>query len=308
MNEGAERTADPYIAKLRNARKSPAVLKLRLANTRSKLPNCLVFAFEGDADKAVYYQWVRRIRPDLSYEPFPCEGKGQVFLFREMLGRDLTGLAARVYFFVDRDFDDMADQPEGPDVFMTDRYSVENYLVTAEVVEELLKDEFHCHAEPMLRQGLIADFKLRFYEFLQVTKEINRRLYVARQLRLRLARGLPDAINHLAVVGLRSVAPGPTLLEIAVSFADAPSMEDEKRLSLAFTQLDPATRYRGKFHLLFFMKWLDLLCSERRETRSGIFAGLDKARIVNIQGITIGMLASKSGLPSGFRDFIEAVQ
>ncbi|OKO75534.1 DUF4435 domain-containing protein [Bradyrhizobium sp. AS23.2] len=112
MNEETKKTSDAYIAKLKDARKSPAVLKTKLAILRSKLPNCLVFAFEGDADKAVYFQWVRRIRPDLSYEPFPCDGKKQVFLFREMLRRDLTGLASRVHFFIDRDFDDLAGHEE----------------------------------------------------------------------------------------------------------------------------------------------------------------------------------------------------
>src|ERR1700692_2569751 len=97
---------DSYVNKLRAARQRPAVLKIKLASVRSCNPGCLVFAFEGDLDKGAYYQWVKRLRSELVYEPLPCGGKRHVLEFREMLKRDLGGLATRVYFFIDRDFDE----------------------------------------------------------------------------------------------------------------------------------------------------------------------------------------------------------
>src|ERR1700726_4108381 len=163
---------DPYIEKLKASRKSPAVLKTKFVVLRGQLPHCAIFAFEGDSDKPVYYQWVKQLRPDLSYEPFVCGGKKQVFQLREVLARDLGGLSSRVYFFVDRDFDDLAGNDSDAVTFMTDRYSVENYLVTTRVFEELLKDEFHCHAEPGLRKEVVLQFEQRFQEFLALTKEI----------------------------------------------------------------------------------------------------------------------------------------
>ncbi|WP_456744867.1 DUF4435 domain-containing protein [Bradyrhizobium sp. USDA 4354] len=48
-----------------------------------------------------------------------------------------------MYFFVDRDFDDFRGfQSDPATTFCTDQYSIENYLVTREVLEELLKDDF----------------------------------------------------------------------------------------------------------------------------------------------------------------------
>ncbi|WP_143198293.1 hypothetical protein [Bradyrhizobium sp. AS23.2] len=185
---------------------------------------------------------------------------------------------------------------------------MENYLVAKDVFEELLKDEFHCHAEPQVREKVIVEFERRFSEFLQVTKEINRRLFIARRLGLRLAKGLPKSINHLAVVGLRSVAAGAFSPEAIVAFETEPPKEDHDQLTDEFLKLDPQTRYRGKFNHLFFIKWLDLLCSERRETDSEIFGRLQKPRTVSIQSISLGMLASKSSLPAGLSGFIEAVE
>jgi Protein of unknown function (DUF4435) len=309
MTEAAlEEAMDPYIEKLKASRRSPAVLKTKLVILRGQLPDCIVFAFEGDSDKPVYYQWVKQIRPDLSYEPFVCGGKKQVFQFREMLDRDLGGLSNRVYFFIDRDFDDLAGNDLSPATFMTDRYSVESYLVSAQVLEQLLKDEFHCHAEPDLRREIIERFEQRYNEFLSVTREINRRLFLARQLKLLQIKYLPDGINQIAIVDLSSVSAAKPKPEEVIVLAEEPTKADEERLSADFENLVPCERYRGKFSLLFFMKWLELLCADRRDQNAVCFARLERTRVVPIQGMPPGMLASKSDYPVGLRDFIAAVQ
>ncbi|WP_439373289.1 DUF4435 domain-containing protein [Bradyrhizobium sp. DASA03120] len=298
----------PNIEKLKAARKSPAVLKTKLVLLRDRLPDCIVFAFEGDNDKPVYYQWAKQLRPDLCYEPFVCGGKKQVFEFREMLARDLGGLSNRVYFFVDRDYDDLAGFDDSPATFMTDRYSVENYLVSEKVFEELLKDEFHCHGEPELRKEIVERFAERLNEFISVTKEINRRLFVARQLKLQLLKSLPDRINHIAVVELAGVSAAKSKPEELIVLAEEPAQKQVERLSAEFEKLLPIERYRGKFSNLFFMKWLELLCADRKEQNSKCFNRLGQPRVVPIQGITLGMLASKSDYPAGLREFIASVQ
>ena len=296
-----------YIEKLKASRKNPAVLKTKLVMLRGQLPNCIIFAFEGDNDKPVYYQWTKQLRPDLSYEPFVCGGKKQVFQLREMLSRDLGGLANRVYFFVDRDFDDLAGNDGSPSTFMTDRYSVENYLVSPQVLEELLKDEFHCHAEPEVRKEIVSRFEERLKEFAIVTKEINRRLFVARRLKLHLLKNLPDGINQLAVVDLSKVSPSKFKPEELVVLAEEPDAAEVDKLSQEFDTLSPVGRYRGKFNHLFFMRWLEMLCADRKQPDSQCFKNSDQPRVVPVHGMTLGMLASKSERPTNLREFIAAV-
>ncbi|UFX42102.1 DUF4435 domain-containing protein [Bradyrhizobium sp. 41S5] len=260
---------DAYVNKLRAARDRPAVLKTKLASVRSSSPGCLVFAFEGDLDKGAYFQWVKRLRSDLVYEPFPCGGKRQVLEFREMLRRDLGGLAARVYFFIDRDFDDFRGfDPDPATTFATDQYSVENYLVTREVLEELLKDEFHCHAEPEIRNACLAVFDQRLTEFLTATEAINFRLFIARKNGFTLQKHLPTRINNVALVALDSVSPIAVGPEQVVIFNEQVSLEQFDTLKAEFPKLNPQKRYRGKFNLLFFMKWLDLLAADRAAEKS----------------------------------------
>lgn len=299
---------DPLINSLRAARQRPAVLKVKLASVRSSNPGCLVFAFEGDLDKGAYFQWARRLRSDLVYEPFPCGGKRHVLEFREMLKRDRGGLATRVYFFIDRDFDEFRGfDPDPATTFATDQYSIENYLVTREVLEELLKDEFHCHAEPEVRNACLAVFDARLAEFLRATEAINLRLFIARKSGFELKKNLPTRINNVAQVALdavNSVAIGP---EQIVVFDEQVSVERFDALKGEFATLDPQKRYRGKFNLLFFMKWLELLAADRASQNSTHFSTLGNSKGVNSGGITIGMLASKSEAPIGLKEFLHTV-
>lgn len=308
MSNGAV-AEDPYLNKLKSARQRPAVLKVKLASVRSSNPNCLIFAFEGDADKGAYFQWVRRLRSELVYEPFPCGGKAQVLEFREMLKRDLGGLARRVYFFIDRDFDEYRGYAADPaTTFATDQYSVENYLVTREVLEELLKDEFHCHAEPAVRNVVLGEFDRRLAEFLTSTKAINFRLFIARKKKFTLERNLPTRINNVASVALNRVSEIATGPEQIIAFQEQVDLVDYAALKGEFEALDPQKRYRGKFNLLFFMKWLELLAVDRRSDTSIHFDKLGQPKGVNTGAITIGMLASKSQPPQGLEAFLAAVQ
>jgi hypothetical protein len=301
-------SADPYVKKLREARNRPAVLKTKLASVRSSNPRCLVLAFEGDTDKSAYVQWIRRLRSDLRYEPFPCGGKKQVLEFREMLRRDLGGLASRVYYFIDRDFDDHREYaPDPATTFMTDQYSVENYMVTRDVLEELLKDEFHCHAEPDIRADILDQFQRCLTEFLQSTAEINFRLFVARRMKFELQRHLPNRINHIAQIELEGTTPINVDPEQIVVFQEELSQDERSALRAEFDELDPSRRYRGKFNFLFFSRWLELLASDRRAETSKCFSRVGQPRSVNTGALNLGMFASKSSVPEGLAEFVTAI-
>lgn len=307
MSEDGVPESDPYLDKLRSARQVPAVLKLRLAQLRSSAPGVAVFAFEGDDDKLVYAQWIRRVRPTLQYEPFPCDGKRGVLTLRTLLLRDKGGLATGVYYFIDRDYDDLAGHHLDECIFMTDMYSVENYLVSEGVLTELLKNEFHCHLRPDVRDSICQLFRDVYQEFLSQTKELNRRIFVARRLGLELKSSLPKKIVEIAKVELAQVAPADVPPEDAILYSAEPSEEDLTRLREEFEGLDPASRYRGKYALLFFQRWLIELGSEYRAPALGLFKLLDVKSRVRSAELVLSNFASKSDLPAGLQDFIQAI-
>jgi hypothetical protein len=191
---------------------------------------------------------------------------------------------------------------------MTDRYSVENYLVEVDVLEELLKNEFHCHAQPQIRAKVIEHFKDLLRQFHAATQEINFRLFLARRLGIRVRGGLPKRAKDIASVALLGVAGLPISADQIIELAREPTAKEIDYLRPAFDSLDAATRYRGKFLFLFFMKWLDLLAADRARDKPIIFKGIDKRKTVKFAEISAALLASRSPLPQGFSEFVESVQ
>lgn len=291
-----------------SGRKSPAVLKIRLLDLRATDSSCVVIAFEGDDDKAVFGQWIRRLRPDLEYEPFPCDGKQGVFDLQDILDRDLGDLKRGIFYFIDRDFDDLRDRTDDPRVFMTDRYSIENYIVNGEVLTELLKEEFHCHGQPKIRAEVVGLFHKQFDEFAKLMTEFNFRIFLARRLQITILDSIPKKIRTFVDVELKTLTDAGLRPEDAIKLKIDPDPAQVTTLRQEFNKLFPLHRHRGKFFLGFFMSWLRKLADDRRNPQGALFATCANHRSVDMSAISLGMLATKCrSMPQGLEGFLARV-
>lgn len=297
---------DAYIEEMRLSRDGSSVLKMDLMNLRSDFPDGLIFVFEGIGDKGVYFNWCARINPELTYEPFVCNGKERVLQLKRSLDSDLNGLARDVYFFVDRDFNDLNGVAQDDSIFMTRAYAIENYLVSSKVLDELLKVELHCHGFPAIRREVVELFEEVYDSFLDLTRDINQELHAARRLGVELKSHLPSKINQLAIVHLDRVEL-PKAGAAQLSPARKISPDEKSRFEAEFAGLDPRSRYRGKFAMLFFLKWLEQLAIERTSPKSRIFSKLGKGVKIRHAEICLASLASKSVIPAGLRSFLEGI-
>lgn len=298
---------DQYVEKMRAARNGSSVLKLNLVSLRSSLPKVPIFAFEGKDDKAVYFHWTRRVRNDLDYHPFPCDGKEQVLQLRDIVERDMSGLSHGVYFFVDRDFDDLRGRTASGNTFMTDSYAIENYLVDECVLNELLKNEFNCHLAIAQAVEVKGIFKAVYEKFLGLTYDINLYLYVVRRLGVKLIAPLPDKITKVVEVLIDDVKLKNFDIDALIRTERKILMEEVEEFRAQFNELSPASRYRGKFAMMFFMKWLEELAIDYNGENPKLFKKIPNTK-VHYQKITIDTLACKSILPAGFVDFVLGVQ
>lgn len=303
MSAGADATTDVAVEFLKQAREARAVLKMELAKLRARIPDTVILVFEGNDDKVIYGHWIRRARPGFQYEPFPCGGKEKVLKLRDSLYEDKSNLQEGVFFFVDRDFDDLQGRDGGNDIFMTDRYSVENYLVAAVVLEDMLKNEFHCHAQPDVRMKVIGLFHHLYEMFLAVTAPHNERLFYIRKEKIPIRGGLPKKLSELANVQLNSVSESQKTPD-EVIMCEMGYAVDLSKYKQEFSQLDRKSRYRGKFSLLFFLKWISDLATEFVERRTDLFLAVKNTGRVHSNEFTIGMLAAKSDLPDGLLEFL----
>lgn len=299
--------SDFLIERLRQARQVPAVLKTKLATLRSTHPDILVFAFEGIDDKGVYYHWIKRVQPEFIYEPFVCNGKRQVLEFKQSLDCDLGGLDRGVYFFVDRDFDDLRGVQQDESIYMTATYSFKNHLVCETVLDELLKNELHCHGEPVCRHLVIEAFKSQYSEFLKITREVNKRIYFARRCSINEVKKVTWRAGHLANIQLMTVSPVDVLPESLVKLEREPLAPEYAEHEPSFNGLDSRMRFRGKFALLLFRKWLGLLVADRKSPESILFPGLDREGLVVRDVPTLDSMAARAIMPPCLADFIRSI-
>lgn len=297
-----------YLSGVRKARERQAVLKMKFIDLRGRSPLSPIFVFEGDDDKIVYGRWVNRLRPQVKYEAFVCSGKKKVRSLQKVLVNDLGSLGENVYFFIDKDFDEDRGFIVNDTLFMTDRYSVESYLVNREVLDSLLRDELTCHEHPNIRGAIIAMFEERYEEFLDLTEEFNRKVFIARKKDIVLDKSLPDKTVSYASVGLFKVAPAEISPENLIDY-DETLISDEEREVLCglFSDLDRRHHFRGKNAMMFFTTWLAALCDELSKREKSVFGGPPGNSRLRRDEISLGAFASKSVMPLDLPAFLNQV-
>jgi len=301
-------STDPAVRALVASRDTATILKLKLMTFRSTRPNVPICVFEGPDDKIAYYQWIRRIKPNFQYEPLPCAGKKNVLSLRSMLHADLDNLRANVYYFIDRDFEYVDEIPANDDLFITETYSIENVVVSKEVLGNLLTNEFHCHTEPEVRTAILTAFDNVYNRFLETTKILNSKLFATKQHGLRIIAKPADQIGQIARVELNDVRACLPPAEDGIVCLPILTQEHITEISPQFEALEPRTRYRGKFALLFFKRWIELLAADYRETGGGIFfRAIERRSNVMSAEFTLGSFAAKSALPNGLDVFIQRI-
>nr|WP_288500434.1 DUF4435 domain-containing protein [uncultured Pseudomonas sp.] len=296
---------DGYLQSMKISRNSTAVLKHGLITLRSEVGDLAIFVFEGVDDKIVYHHWINRIRADLEYEPYVCEGKKYVLRLLQAVNSDLNGLRERVYFFVDKDFDEMAEHPDCDNLFVTDCYAVENYLVDAHTFKGVMRTHFHCGGGVKRRDRIVEFYSEIYSAFLEVTKEINFRTFASRKLRIGAV--LPDKASKIATINLLSVEPLGLDVKQIVRLDREPTENEERALRQEFDKLNAANHYRGKYAYMFYKRWIDLAIKDRNaDENSELFNEVK----TNAKATTVSLdcLAAKSSMPKGLKNFIKVIE
>jgi len=295
--------SNDYIEHIRRARGKKSVLLVRYMSLRASYPKSLVIAFEGEDDKIVYGCWINRVRPDLWYETIVCNGKQGVAHLKEIIDTNIVTCQGVTYFVVDRDFDDYQPFLDTNRVFMTDRFSVENYLVSTEVAEKVLRDLLPIDCLADVREACLALFESLYDDFLTITREHNLRLYIAVSKKIRLSRPIPDKISTLAVVTATSVSPSNTSIDDIIFFQDDGNDDYTSILTEQFCQLNRRDRYRGKNSILFFKAWLFAI-ARSCDAHEGVFGLLHGDARARQSEIGLSSFAARSSLPVGFEAFV----
>jgi hypothetical protein len=308
-NDGISDNRGAYFQAIKNSTDRRVVEKMELATFAASIPEgTIIFAYEGRDDKVVFYHWVNRIDSTLKYEPYICKNKWMTLQLFDSLNIDLTGLKDRVYFFVDRDFDGTGGRAPNPKLFVTEKYSIENYVVCTELLDDILKIDFHCEGMNELRKDIIAAFETVYAQFLNVTRAINFRIFLSRKLNIRHLDDLPERINLIAKVELNRVQASDRPISEIVSLDREPTQDEAARFADEFDQIIPTSGYRGKFALKFLVRWLEQLRVDRNSEGSHFFAVAPATEFAIGGNFSLDTLAPKAPPPAQLVGFIGDVR
>jgi hypothetical protein len=293
------------VDRARQHRSSGAVLKIRVSAIRSRDSETPILIVEGASDIGPYEVWIDRIDTELNIEFLGAAGKSQILDFRRRLMDDRVGLKTKVFMCVDRDFDDLRGQQLGTDLFCTSTYSIENVMVSERVLKSILTDEARCAADTSHRGDIVRIFQDVLKQFFVCMKPANNLIFRARRLGIRDVK-IVEAISKYVRIALTEVTvayENDTELQNLVK-AEHDLAEDEfEQIDMEFESLDPHERYRGKFLMSFFLRWLDLLALERGRAGQTLFPET-AAKNLSFAGLTLRSLASRSQLPEGLKEFV----
>lgn len=289
-------------AKMQEALDSSAVLKIKLINLRARMPTAAIFVFEGVDDKSVYYHWIKQLAGDLDYVPFLCGGKNSSLKLLNSLDRDVNNLNQGVYFCVDRDFDGTKGRSHS--LYVTNSYSFENHLARTEVLSEVLRNDFHFHGHPDVIRHVCELYDALEQKFFEVVKEINLILFVATRLNIRRVKKLPEKIGVLANVDIEKVQSKIENVFDLVMLERNPTEEEMDERREIFDALIPRDHYRGKFNIMFFKKFLELIYQELKNPETETFKLVVQEGLIPKLNLTIDSIASRSNPPECFSKFM----
>jgi Protein of unknown function (DUF4435) len=296
--------SENLMIKMRDSRKNWSVLKVKIMQIRSADKGSWIFVYEGPNDVGVYEEWVNSLSWRQQFRPLPGVGKDQVLSLCRNLETNAE-YASKILYFVDKDFDGLKGMSPQPNLFCTDTYSVENYVVNEGAIRSILNDEFRCAATGCSVEIAIGEFNKLYEQFLTVMHEVNLRIFFAKVLKIKVS-SIEESIGKyvdIALTGVKSKVTSAELNKLVPLDCDSePSISDE--IKAVFCKCRPQKDFRGKFAHSFLKAWFDCLYEDRRAKIPQLFTLSQNAMGFSQATLSLRSLASRTPIPSDLSTFL----
>lgn len=288
---------------MREGRRTPRVALANYTTVRGKNPSKLICVFEGLEDLP-YYETIFNRTINTGFASVIAKGKDQVLGLREILLRKKEP-DANVRFFIDHDFDGLKGHIPGDDIYVTDGYSIENHLVTRDILHSLLGSEFKCTAEADYEavdriSALFESFLERFFE---IMRPVNQAIYYARTHGVEL-KNIEDRVTEYVLITLNGITPSGNDYFQLIGWPEA-LPKDFSEIEESFSKIDPHLQWRGKFIYDLFIKFLHVVKIDRTKDSPRYFVKKQGVKF-DPNGEIIRTLASLSEIPGTLTKFLDA--
>ncbi|MFG6535644.1 MULTISPECIES: DUF4435 domain-containing protein [unclassified Sulfitobacter] len=249
------------------AEECPTAL-LQIVKSRGRNYGKTIIAVEG-ADDVTFLQSVistlnRDALKKIIFENL--SGKGNVLDAHEAALDSKELSIDNLRFVIDRDYDDLRGMRSSDFLWMTPTYSFENLLVSEEALRAILVAEYRCTGEIGEREveSICRRFKIFLDSYIVNLKFSNFTIYHCTVNSIKTNPHDEIIGSSIAWDGERCHI-GLTDLEILNQVPKLDDITEDELLKSQhnFSQLDPLLRWRGKFFLKLFVKFLADLRKDR---------------------------------------------
>ena len=312
---------------LRNSRDSYVVVYDRFMKLYPKEPQKVYCFMEGYMDDKYY-----GLRVDKYFSQkkvyLCCGGKAAVLHMRRVIAASDLYDDCKCLYFTDRDFDGPLNDSY---VFETPCYSIENFFVQKEVLEEILKREFHIYELNPNYQTILNLYEEAFESFHHCIVLLNAWIYYQREQERR--QKLRKKV-HLDILGKKElyrfcldVTSGKSKADSCYSlenlqrwFPDSYQMTPELLYTYRgkLLNMDAEKDFRGKQEFEFFCLFIEKvkeqinLCRKEKKNR-GVLVFTEDLRTVSLdlsggKEEHMSKLTSYAVTPAELEDYLSAMQ
>lgn len=247
-------------------------------------------------------------------KPLDCGGKGAVMKINDLWFRRYQGKAgsSKCLFFLDRDFDCKGSLAIHPPVYVTPKYSIENFFVTERSARRILENEFKVgNEEDVEKCDALAFFEDMLCQFLDSANELNAWIFLQRKYRLTDPQGYKCHLNgvtfsklfRVRVDGVQKLYAHASLEAL---FPDARPIDPDvlARYDDWFSSTNRRKVFRGKYLIDFLKEILQILREDRGTKAPALFEKKCKVTPNLASGDVVSALSQYATTPACLKTFL----
>lgn len=242
-----------------------AVFHVFLLNYR-KAENSIHAFFEGNDDSSYYLNFINdRNKSKRKILPYKCGNKKGVYAaYEKIKSHGVSNVI--LLFFVDKDFSDILEEqyPQDECIYVTECYSIENYLVTTYTLQRIWIDIFHLPAHQDKYEIVEKKFLLELSHFYEFMKPLMARIIFAKLCNEKANLNninLSKMFRFDSDLNLETLESDLSEVLEKMSGISIPKHREEE-LFVVLEKLEkfgPKIYIRGKYELWFLVKFIEKL-------------------------------------------------
>jgi hypothetical protein len=305
-----------FLERLRRARAQGTSAFVSFVNEYKRGSKIIHVFVEGDDDESFYVSFLYAAAPaDCSIRLYRCGNRaGVMYVYNKL---DWTRYERQwSVFFIDRDYSSLLGEipVSGENLFITQWYSVENYLVAPETFLRCLRELLHITPDADGEEELIKRFNTALGDFHRAMLPVSALLIAMRKAGRSPQYENLDPLDLIAIDEelrcrrtQKSALSCRRLIEHSVGVAASPDViRLAKSVARDLVSMNPKEYCRGKYELRFFVQYLAKVVELADLAREGG----DRSKKLSTQihmGNAVEVIGPRAQLPNDLEEFFRSL-